>query len=125
MAIETPNNEDDQLWLTYWVLYCLGGNRELIAAPVIASIPFYSAAKLVVAAWLVLPQYRGGIVLHENLVHPYFPAANDGTLGRQWSTNINADAQAYESAAACVKIHGAEAVEALMTSATTRIKQSK
>jgi hypothetical protein len=35
-AIESPFKEDDQLWLTYWVLYSFVTLLELVAAPVIA-----------------------------------------------------------------------------------------
>ncbi len=34
MAIESPYKEDDQLWLTYWVLYSFVTLLELVAAPV-------------------------------------------------------------------------------------------
>ncbi len=35
-AIESPFKEDDQLWLTYWVLYSFVTLLELVAALVIA-----------------------------------------------------------------------------------------
>lgn len=123
MTIETRNKKDDQLWMTYWMLYSLVSTMELIVAPLIAWIPFYSAVKLVIAAWLVLPQFQGGIVLYKKFVHPYFSTATKVTFTngeRKWSTNISADAN--ESAAVYIKRNGAHAFEALMKSATKSIK---
>lgn len=123
MAIEMRNTKEDQLWMTYWMLYALVSTVELIVAPAIPWIPFYSAIKLVVAAWLVLPQFRGAIVLYKELVHPYFSAATKVTFTNgehKWSTHISADAN--ESAAIYIKKHGANAFEALMESATRSIK---
>jgi len=74
MAIESPYKEDDQQWLTYWVLYSLASLLEILAGPVIAWIPFYATAKLLIASWLVLPQFRGGIILYEKFVRPYLNA---------------------------------------------------
>ncbi|KAG0591171.1 hypothetical protein KC19_1G155500 [Ceratodon purpureus] len=75
MAIESPFKEDDQQWLTYWVLYSFVSLLEMAAAPVFRWIPLYSTIKLAVAAWLVLPQFRGGIILYETYVRPHFYAA--------------------------------------------------
>ncbi|XP_024392606.1 HVA22-like protein e [Physcomitrium patens] len=72
MAIESPFKEDDQQWLTYWVLYSFVSLLEMAAAPVFAWIPLYSTIKLAVAAWLVLPQFRGGFILYEKYVRPNF-----------------------------------------------------
>ncbi|CAK9861386.1 unnamed protein product [Sphagnum jensenii] len=71
MAIESPYKEDDQLWLTYWVLYSFVTLLELVAAPVFRWIPLWSTIKLLVASWLVLPEFRGGIIIYEHFVKPY------------------------------------------------------
>jgi receptor expression-enhancing protein 5/6 len=81
-AIESPFKEDDQLWLTYWVLYSFVSLLELVAAPIFAWIPLWSTIKLAAAAWLVLPQFRGGTIVYEQYVRPYF-----------YSTVQNADAK--------------------------------
>jgi hypothetical protein len=49
-------------------------------------IPLWSTIKLAVAAWLVLPQFRGGIIVYEHYVRPYF-----------YSTVQNADAKLTDS----------------------------
>jgi receptor expression-enhancing protein 5/6 len=45
-------------------------------------IPLWSTIKLAAAAWLVLPQFRGGTIVYEQYVRPYF-----------YSTVQNADAK--------------------------------
>ncbi|XP_024392605.1 HVA22-like protein e [Physcomitrium patens] len=129
MAIESHDKEDDQQWLTYWVLYSLVSLMEMAAGPVIAWIPFYSTFKLIIASWLVLPQFRGGIILYEKFVSPYLNAATgvtdqkltDGQ--RKWLGSISPEAQA--SVAAFIKENGSSAFDAFMKSATGDVKQDK
>lgn len=126
MAIESPYKEDDQQWLTYWVLYSLVSLMEMAAGPVIAWIPFYSTFKLIIASWLVLPQFRGGIILYEKFVRPYLNAATGSTGGqltdgeRKWLGSISPDAQA--SVAAFIRENGADKFGALMQSEIHNIK---
>ncbi|MCO5572005.1 hypothetical protein L7F22_025756 [Adiantum nelumboides] len=60
-AIESESKEDDQQWLTYWILYSSLTFLELVIAPVFAwyMIPFWSSIKLLCALWLVLPPFKG------------------------------------------------------------------
>jgi receptor expression-enhancing protein 5/6 len=118
MAIESPFKEDDQQWLTYWVLYSLVSLVEMAAWPVIAWIPFYSTIKLLIASWLVLPQFRGGIILYEKFVRPHVYAAtgaspdNRSKLSdsqRKWLASISPDTRA--NVATYVQAHGPEAFE--------------
>lgn len=129
MAIESPYKEDDQQWLTYWVLYSLVSLVEMAAWKVIQWIPFYSTVKLLIASWLVLPQFRGGIILYERFVRPYLNAATGLTdqkltdEQRKWLGSINPEAQA--SVAAYIKENGAGAFDHLMKLATADIKDEK
>lgn len=124
MAIETQNKKDDQLWMTYWMVFALVSTVELIVAPVIPWIPLYSYFKLVVAAWLILPQSRGAIVLYKTCIHPFF-ATKKLTFANGDHLHISADAT--ESAALYIKKYGADAFEALLKSATTngRVKKAE
>lgn len=82
MAIESPDKEDEQQWLTYWVLYSFVTLLEMAAAPLVAWIPFYSTIKLAAAAWLVLPQFRGGVILYTWFVKPHLHLAA-GSIGQE------------------------------------------
>lgn len=131
MAIESPYKEDDQQWLTYWVLYSIVSLVELAAWPVIAWIPFYSTAKLLIASWLVLPQFRGGIILYEKFVRPYLNKHTTGGAGggpmaesdRKILGSISPDAQA--NAAAFIRENGAAKFDALLRSETQNVEGHK
>jgi receptor expression-enhancing protein 5/6 len=120
VAIGSGNKADDKLWITYWMLYSLVSTLELIAGPVFAWVPFYSTVKLVVASWLVLPQFRGAVVVYEDVVRPYFNLcfnrATEVTFTDGERTYISPDTNA--SAALYIQTNGPEAFEALMNLAT-------
>jgi len=121
MAIESPFKEDDQQWLTYWVLYSFVSLLEMAAAPVFRWIPLYSTIKLAVAAWLVLPQFRGGIILYETYVRPHFYAATGiapessklSDAQRKFLGTISPDTRT--SVSKYVEVNGPEAFEKLVT----------
>ncbi|XP_024366672.1 HVA22-like protein e [Physcomitrium patens] len=122
MAIESPFKEDDQQWLTYWVLYSFVSLLEMAAAPVFAWIPLYSTIKLAIAAWLVLPQFRGGVILYEKFVKPHFYAALGGSADssslssgqRKWLGSIKPETRT--AIAKYVQVKGPEAFEKLVNS---------
>ncbi|RAL41169.1 hypothetical protein DM860_017718 [Cuscuta australis] len=70
-AIETKSPEDDQQWLTYWILYSMITLFELTFAKAIEWIPIWSYVKLIVTCWLVLPYFSGAAYVYKNLVRPY------------------------------------------------------
>lgn len=121
MAIESPFKEDDQQWLTYWVLYSFVSLLEMAAAPVFAWIPLYSTIKLAVAAWLVLPQFRGGIILYEKYVRPHFYAAVGAVdsrsklsdAQRKWLASISPETRT--AVAKYVEAFGPEEFQKLVT----------
>lgn len=45
-AIESPNKEDDTVWLTYWVVYALFGLVEFFSDLLLFWFPFYYAGKV-------------------------------------------------------------------------------
>lgn len=130
MAIESPHKEDDQQWLTYWVLYSLVSLVEMAAGPVIAWIPFYATAKLLIASWLVLPQFRGGIILYEKFVRPYLNSATGVTTDQKLSDTQRTifgyiGPEAQESVAAYIKESPPGSFDELMRSATAGIQEGK
>ncbi|PKA47456.1 Protein HVA22 [Apostasia shenzhenica] len=67
-AIESPSKLDDEQWLAYWILYSFLTLMEMLAEPVLYWIPIWYQIKLVVVAWLVLPQFRGASFIYERFV---------------------------------------------------------
>ncbi|XP_020587106.1 protein HVA22-like isoform X2 [Phalaenopsis equestris] len=67
-AIESTSKLDDEQWLAYWILYSFITLMEMVAAPILYWIPIWHQIKLVVVAWLVLPQFRGASFVYERFV---------------------------------------------------------
>eukprot|EP00271_Cylindrocystis_brebissonii_P018697 TRINITY_DN5420_c0_g2_i1.p1 TRINITY_DN5420_c0_g2~~TRINITY_DN5420_c0_g2_i1.p1 ORF type:complete len:136 (+),score=15.71 TRINITY_DN5420_c0_g2_i1:152-559(+) len=70
-ALERRDNEDQQQWLTYWVLYSVMQVLEMYGGPVIAWIPLFSWLKLAFLGWLAFPQTRGAQYLFTNFIRPH------------------------------------------------------
>ncbi|KVI05239.1 TB2/DP1/HVA22-related protein, partial [Cynara cardunculus var. scolymus] len=64
LAIESSSKEDDQQWLTYWVLYSFITLFEL-------SLPFWPYLKLLFCMWLVLPGINGAAYVYANIARKY------------------------------------------------------
>jgi receptor expression-enhancing protein 5/6 len=60
-AIETPGNQDDVQYLTYWIIFgALNFTESLMLSVVLYYLPWYFAFKSVFVLWLYLPQFRVG-----------------------------------------------------------------
>ncbi|KAH0461734.1 hypothetical protein IEQ34_009309 [Dendrobium chrysotoxum] len=67
-AIESESKLDDEQWLAYWIIYSFMTLMEMIAAPILYWIPIWYKMKLLLVAWLVLPQFRGASFIYERYV---------------------------------------------------------
>ncbi|KAK6924646.1 TB2/DP1/HVA22-related protein [Dillenia turbinata] len=70
IAIESPSKLDDEQWLAYWILYSFLTLVEIVLQPLL-EIPIWYDVKLLVAAWLVLPQIRGAAYIYERFVREH------------------------------------------------------
>ncbi|OMO93157.1 TB2/DP1/HVA22-related protein [Corchorus capsularis] len=71
-AIETRSSNDDQQWLTYWVLYSMITLFELTFAKVLEWFPIWPYAKLIVTCWLVLPHFNGAAYVYRHFIRPVY-----------------------------------------------------
>ncbi|KAH0932418.1 hypothetical protein HID58_009535 [Brassica napus] len=71
LAIESPSKADDEQWLAYWIIYSFLTLSELILQSLL-EIPIWYTAKLVLVAWLVLPQFRGAAFIYNRVVREQF-----------------------------------------------------
>ncbi|KAE8683073.1 HVA22-like protein c [Hibiscus syriacus] len=71
-AIETRSNNDDQQWLTYWVLYSLITLFELTFAKLLEWFPIWPYAKLIFTCWLVLPHFNGAAYVYRHFIRPFY-----------------------------------------------------
>jgi receptor expression-enhancing protein 5/6 len=129
MAIESPYKEDDQLWLTYWVLYSFVTLLELVAAPVFRWIPLWSTIKLLVASWLVLPEFRGGIIIYEHFVKPYSSGTvqnGDAKLtDSQRKILASISPETRSSVAQFIDENGSDAFDKLMAAAVAESRKNR
>ncbi|XP_057949012.1 HVA22-like protein c isoform X2 [Malania oleifera] len=80
LAIESRSLEDDQQWLTYWVLYSLITLFELAFAKVLELFPIWSYAKLIATCWLVLPHFKGAAYVYQHFVRPFYMNPQTATI---------------------------------------------
>ena len=70
-ALKTPDNRDDAMWLTYWVVYGLFTVVESGTDVLFYWIPFYNFVKIGVLVWLYSPTTRGAQKIYTNVINPF------------------------------------------------------
>jgi len=71
-ALETPGDEDDKQWLTYWVVFAALTIVEDISDLLVFWLPFYFEAKLAVLILLQVPQLNLSAVIYSSYIRPFF-----------------------------------------------------
>ncbi|XP_023530950.1 HVA22-like protein f [Cucurbita pepo subsp. pepo] len=67
-AIEKASFRDQQQqWLTYWLLLSFLTMIELYFSTIISWIPIWAYIKMVVCLWLMLPSFKGAAYVYENI----------------------------------------------------------
>lgn len=70
-ALETKgDDEDDKIWLTYWVVFGTFTLLDEFGSVVLQFIPFYFYIKLGFFVWMMLPQTKGSKIVYENVLRP-------------------------------------------------------
>ncbi|KAL1326617.1 hypothetical protein HN51_036740 [Arachis hypogaea] len=71
IAIESTSKLDDEQWLAYWIIYSFLSLMEMLLQPLLEWVPIWYDVKLLVVAWLVLPQFKGAAFLYERFVRQH------------------------------------------------------
>jgi receptor expression-enhancing protein 5/6 len=71
-AIESPDEDDDKQWLTYWIVFGLFSFVELFIGFILKFIPFYFILKMIFLLWLFLPNFNGALKIYKLFVYKIF-----------------------------------------------------
>lgn len=71
-AIESPGEDDDKQWLTYWVVYACFTFIDLFVGFLLKFLPFYFILKMIFILWLSLPNFNGALKIYNNIVVKIF-----------------------------------------------------
>ncbi|KAF8639390.1 hypothetical protein AX17_001515 [Amanita inopinata Kibby_2008] len=87
-AIESPSQNDDVQWLTYWVVFAFLNFVESFALRIVLYyVPWYFALKTVFVIWLQLPVSRGAQVTYTVVLKPLLANMQSGRVVVPPSTN--------------------------------------
>lgn len=67
-AIESPDEEDDKIWLTYWMVFGLFTVAETFLGFVFYFIPYWDWIRLAIFIWLLLPNFNGAKILYDGVI---------------------------------------------------------
>jgi receptor expression-enhancing protein 5/6 len=73
-AIESPEEDDDKMWLTYWAVFALYNFADRFIDYLFFWVPCYHAIKLIVLVYMFFPTTRGAIVFYNVFARPFFLA---------------------------------------------------
>ncbi|XP_073017721.1 HVA22-like protein f [Primulina eburnea] len=112
-AIESPSiADDDQKWLTYWVLYSFVTLFELSFWKILQWLPFWPYMKLMLCVWLVLPMFNGAAYIYENFVRKYVNISNYISRPKKVLQMMSLDAR--KSVERYIDRHGPEAFDRIV-----------
>lgn len=67
-AIQSPEDDDDKIWLTYWMVFGIFNVLETFFSFVFYFIPYWDWLRLMLFIWLLLPNFNGAKVLYEGVI---------------------------------------------------------
>lgn len=71
-AIESPNKEDDTLWLAYWVVFSVFSVLEFFSDTILWVVPFYYTTKMIFLLWCQLPMFKGASFIYKTFLRDLF-----------------------------------------------------
>ena len=69
-ALESPAEDDDKVWLTYWLMFGIATLLDEFAGIILQFIPLYFWLRLLFFVYLMAPQTRGASTLYHTLIGP-------------------------------------------------------
>ena len=71
-ALDSEGIDDDQMWLTYWIVFGGFNILDQIAGFILGLIPFYYVLKLGFLIWCFHPATTGSLVLYKSFILPFY-----------------------------------------------------
>ena len=77
-ALETPDTEDDRIWLTYWLCFSMFMVLDKIMDKFYFKkiIPFYFFIKIGILVFLMHPRFGGAQIIYHQILVPYLRGQN-------------------------------------------------
>ena len=73
-AIESKDENDDKMWLSFWCIYGIFQTVEMFFGFILSYIPFYSWIRLGFFIYLMHPETQGAEVLYRRFFSPFLKA---------------------------------------------------
>lgn len=96
-AIESPDEEDDKVWLTYWMVFGLFTTLETFFGFIFYFIPYWDWVRLAFFIWLLLPNFNGAKQLYEGAIRTLLVQNKD--LINKWISMTQAAAESAKTSA--------------------------
>ncbi|KAH7306377.1 hypothetical protein KP509_22G008400 [Ceratopteris richardii] len=124
-AIESESKEDDQQWLTYWIIYSSFTCLEMAVASLFAWIPMWNSIKLACAVWLVLPPFKGAHRVYDKIIRNHL-LKQHSSLKRSFNESQRKfldllSPQARESLERHIEEHGTHALDNIIAAANKEV----
>ena len=104
-AIESPDDEDDKIWLTYWMVFGVFTVAETFFGFIFYIIPYWDWVRLGLFVWLLLPNFNGAKVIYDTVLRKLLAENKD--LIQKWismtstvASSVQQDAMNQAKAAA-------------------------
>ena len=69
-AIESEDEDDDKVWLTYWMVFGIINVLETFVGFIFYFIPYWGWLRVLFFVWLLLPQFNGSQVIYKTVLRP-------------------------------------------------------
>jgi receptor expression-enhancing protein 5/6 len=76
-AIESEDEDDDKVWLTYWMVFGVFNVIETFFGVIFWFIPYWGWIRPGFFVWLILPQFNGSRVIYESVLQPLLSSQKD------------------------------------------------
>ena len=104
-AIQSEDDEDDKVWLSYWMIFGIYTVLETFFGFIFYFIPYWTLIRSALFMWLLLPQFKGSQTVYEQVLRPLLKANQDlieKYAQQMTSTLQEAQEQAKKEAASAV-----------------------